>query len=234
MQGTSLTVAALDGAGFAVALDPAHARGDDARRARARAARQPRGRRARQVRRAAADRHGVACPDGRHDTVCRHRGGDRGDPGGSRASSSSTTPTARTRATSSSPPSSRRPETINFMATHGRGLICLCLTEERADQLGLPLDDRANEAPLGTAFTVGDRRPRGHHHRHLGRRPQPHDPGRDRAGREARRPAQAAGTCTPLRAKPGGVLERIGQTGGCGRPRPARRAQPGRAWSARS
>ena len=31
------------------------------------------------------------------------------------------------------------PETINFMATHGRGLICLCLTEERADAVGLRL-----------------------------------------------------------------------------------------------
>src|SRR5436189_3517335 len=46
------------------------------------------------------------------------------------------------------------PEAINFMATHARGLICLCLTEERADRLGLrPMTDR-NEAPLGTAFTV--------------------------------------------------------------------------------
>ncbi len=46
------------------------------------------------------------------------------------------------------------PEAINFMATHARGLICLCLTEERADHLALrPMTDR-NEAPLGTAFTV--------------------------------------------------------------------------------
>src|ERR671934_2882439 len=46
------------------------------------------------------------------------------------------------------------PEAINFMATHARGLICLCLTGERADRLGLrPMTDR-NEAPLGTAFTV--------------------------------------------------------------------------------
>src|SRR5437868_9078662 len=46
------------------------------------------------------------------------------------------------------------PEAINFMATHARGLICLCLAEERADLLGLrPMTDR-NEAPLGTAFTV--------------------------------------------------------------------------------
>src|SRR5256885_14545337 len=46
------------------------------------------------------------------------------------------------------------PEAINFMATHGRGLICLCLTEERCDELGLrPMTDR-NEAPYGTAFTA--------------------------------------------------------------------------------
>src|SRR3954452_20200008 len=46
------------------------------------------------------------------------------------------------------------PEAINFMATHARGLICLCLTEERCDELALrPMTDR-NEAPLGTAFTV--------------------------------------------------------------------------------
>src|SRR6266550_6913399 len=46
------------------------------------------------------------------------------------------------------------PEAINFMATHGRGLICLCLTEERCDELGLqPMTDR-NETPFGTAFTV--------------------------------------------------------------------------------
>src|SRR6478672_9420768 len=46
------------------------------------------------------------------------------------------------------------PETVNFMATHGRGLICLCLTEERAERVGLrPMTER-NEAPLGTAFTI--------------------------------------------------------------------------------
>jgi 3,4-dihydroxy 2-butanone 4-phosphate synthase/GTP cyclohydrolase II len=46
------------------------------------------------------------------------------------------------------------PEAINFMATHGRGLICLCLTEERCDELRLlPMTER-NETPFGTAFTV--------------------------------------------------------------------------------
>src|SRR5256885_17188190 len=46
------------------------------------------------------------------------------------------------------------PEAINFMATHARGLICLCLTEERADELALRPMTEHNEAPLGTAFTV--------------------------------------------------------------------------------
>ncbi|MGH3001251.1 MAG: 3,4-dihydroxy-2-butanone-4-phosphate synthase, partial [Gaiellaceae bacterium] len=46
------------------------------------------------------------------------------------------------------------PDAVNFMATHARGLICLCLTEERADRVGLrPMTER-NEAPLGTAFTI--------------------------------------------------------------------------------
>ena len=46
------------------------------------------------------------------------------------------------------------PESVAFMATYGRGLICLCLTPERCDELDLrPMTDR-NETPLGTAFTV--------------------------------------------------------------------------------
>src|SRR5437763_12259063 len=45
-------------------------------------------------------------------------------------------------------------EHINFMATHGRGLVCLSLTERRCDQLGLPMMVSENRAPLGTAFTV--------------------------------------------------------------------------------
>ena len=45
-------------------------------------------------------------------------------------------------------------EAVNFMAKHGRGLICLALTESRCQQLSLPLMVRDNRAPLGTAFTV--------------------------------------------------------------------------------
>ena len=46
------------------------------------------------------------------------------------------------------------PEAINFMAKHGRGLICLALTDERCDELGLNLMAAKNEAPFETAFTV--------------------------------------------------------------------------------
>ena len=46
------------------------------------------------------------------------------------------------------------PDAINFMATHGRGLICLTLTRERTDQLGLELMARNNGTRHETAFTV--------------------------------------------------------------------------------
>ncbi|MDP2823310.1 MAG: bifunctional 3,4-dihydroxy-2-butanone-4-phosphate synthase/GTP cyclohydrolase II [Sulfuritalea sp.] len=46
------------------------------------------------------------------------------------------------------------PEAINFMAKHGRGLICLTLTEARCRQLDLPLMVRDNKTPHGTAFTM--------------------------------------------------------------------------------
>jgi 3,4-dihydroxy 2-butanone 4-phosphate synthase/GTP cyclohydrolase II len=46
------------------------------------------------------------------------------------------------------------PDAINFMARHGRGLICLSLTRERVDQLGLPLMSRTNGTRHETAFTV--------------------------------------------------------------------------------
>jgi len=46
------------------------------------------------------------------------------------------------------------PEAINFMATHGRGLICLPLTEERVRYLGISMMVSENTSPFGTAFTV--------------------------------------------------------------------------------
>jgi len=103
------------------------------------------------------------------------------------------------------------PEAINFMATHARGLICLCLTEERADHLGLRPMTEHNETPLGTAFTVSIEAREGV------------TTGISAADRS--RTVQVAihsdstphdlvqpGHVFPLRAKPGGVLERIGQT----------------------
>jgi 3,4-dihydroxy 2-butanone 4-phosphate synthase/GTP cyclohydrolase II len=46
------------------------------------------------------------------------------------------------------------PEMINFMATHGRGLICCPITTARAKELELPLMVQNNDCPFGTAFTV--------------------------------------------------------------------------------
>jgi 3,4-dihydroxy 2-butanone 4-phosphate synthase / GTP cyclohydrolase II len=103
------------------------------------------------------------------------------------------------------------PEAINFMATHARGLICLCLTEERADELNLrPMTER-NEAPLGTAFTVSIEAREG-----VTTGISAAD--RSRTIQVAINPRSTArdlvqpGHVFPLRARPGGVLERIGQT----------------------
>jgi 3,4-dihydroxy 2-butanone 4-phosphate synthase / GTP cyclohydrolase II len=46
------------------------------------------------------------------------------------------------------------PEAVNFMATHGRGLICMPMTGERLDQLKLSMMVTENTAPMGTAFTI--------------------------------------------------------------------------------
>jgi 3,4-dihydroxy 2-butanone 4-phosphate synthase/GTP cyclohydrolase II len=103
------------------------------------------------------------------------------------------------------------PEAINFMATHARGLICLCLTEDRADEMGLrPMTDH-NEAPLGTAFTVSVEAREG-----VTTGISAAD--RSRTIQVAIHPSSTPhdlvqpGHVFPLRAKPGGVLERIGQT----------------------
>src|SRR5438067_9913856 len=103
------------------------------------------------------------------------------------------------------------PEAINFMATHARGLICLCLTEERADELGLRPMTEHNEAPLGTAFTVSVEAREG-----VTTGISAAD--RSRTIQVAIHPDSTPhdlvqpGHVFPLRAKPGGVLERIGQT----------------------
>src|SRR5256714_7435768 len=103
------------------------------------------------------------------------------------------------------------PDAINFMATHARGLICLCLTEERADELGLRPMTEHNEAPLGTAFTVSIEAREG-----VTTGISAAD--RSRTIQVAIHPSSTPrdlvqpGHVFPLRAKPGGVLERIGQT----------------------
>src|SRR5881392_40506 len=103
------------------------------------------------------------------------------------------------------------PEAINFMATHGRGLICLCLTEQRCDELGLrPMTDR-NETPFGTAFTISIEAREG-----ISTGISAHD--RSRTIQVAIDPSKGPrdlvqpGHVFPLRARAGGVLRRAGQT----------------------
>jgi 3,4-dihydroxy 2-butanone 4-phosphate synthase/GTP cyclohydrolase II len=105
------------------------------------------------------------------------------------------------------------PEMINFMATHGRGLICATVTSERADALGLPPMTEYNQDYMGTAFTVSvDAAPRFGVTTGI----SAYDRAKtiqllvDPATRptDLRRP----GHVFPLRAVPGGVLRRVGQT----------------------
>ena len=68
------------------------------------------------------------------------------------------------------------PEAVNFMAKHGRGLICMPMTGERLDELKIAMMVADNTAPMGTAFTVTRRRPPRRDDRHLGLRPRRHHP----------------------------------------------------------
>jgi 3,4-dihydroxy 2-butanone 4-phosphate synthase / GTP cyclohydrolase II len=103
------------------------------------------------------------------------------------------------------------PEAINFMATHGRGVICLCLTEERVEELQLRLLASSHESRHGTAYTTTiDAREgiatgvsaadRAHTIKvAIDPATTPHD-------------LIEGGHILPLRARPGGVLQRGGQT----------------------
>ncbi len=104
-------------------------------------------------------------------------------------------------------------ENINFMAREGRGLICLTLTEKRADHLNLPPMVASNTASFGTAFTVSIEAREGV------------TTGISAADRARTiQVAVAEESCAidlarpghvfPLRAKDGGVLVRTGQTEG--------------------
>jgi len=106
------------------------------------------------------------------------------------------------------------PEAINFMAKHGRGLICMPITEERARQLKLPLMVQENRAPHGTAFTVSIEAASGvttgisaYDRAHTIRV----------AAAPGARPEDIVtpGHVFPLVAKPGGVLVRAGHTEAC-------------------
>ena len=103
------------------------------------------------------------------------------------------------------------PEAINFMATHGRGLICMPMTGERLDELEIPLQVDKNTTPLHTAFTVSIEARRGI---------STGISAADRAATvraaidPATKPSDLArpGHMFPLRARAGGVLVRAGQT----------------------
>jgi 3,4-dihydroxy 2-butanone 4-phosphate synthase / GTP cyclohydrolase II len=103
------------------------------------------------------------------------------------------------------------PEAVNFMATHGRGLICLCLTPERCEDLGLRQMTDQNETPFGTAFTISIEAREG-----VSTGISAHD--RAHTIQVAIDPTSTSydlvqpGHVFPLRARTGGVLQRSGQT----------------------
>jgi 3,4-dihydroxy 2-butanone 4-phosphate synthase/GTP cyclohydrolase II len=103
------------------------------------------------------------------------------------------------------------PEAVNFMAKEARGLICLALTPERCDELGLDLMPAKNESALGTAFTVSIEAEEG-----VTTGISAHDRARTIQvaidPRTRRGDLRQPGHLFPLKAKPGGVLERTGHT----------------------
>ena len=103
------------------------------------------------------------------------------------------------------------PEIINFMATHARGLICLPLTEERCDELRLPMQTSDNTYSFGTAFTVSIE---ARHGVTTGISAADRATTILTAVNPASKPQDIArpGHIFPLRARAGGVLVRPGQT----------------------
>jgi 3,4-dihydroxy 2-butanone 4-phosphate synthase/GTP cyclohydrolase II len=103
------------------------------------------------------------------------------------------------------------PEAINFMATHGRGLICLALTEDRCAELALKPMTHNNETPYETAFTISIEAREGVT-TGISAADRAHtvqvaiDPTKDAAD------LVQPGHVFPLKARPGGVLQRAGQT----------------------
>jgi 3,4-dihydroxy 2-butanone 4-phosphate synthase/GTP cyclohydrolase II len=105
------------------------------------------------------------------------------------------------------------PEMINFMTLRGRGLICLALTGDRCDQLGLPQMTDRNTEDQATAFTVSIDA-----ERRFGVTTGISASDRATTIHVAINPAtmptdlRRPGHIFPLRARPGGVLQRVGQT----------------------
>ena len=103
------------------------------------------------------------------------------------------------------------PDAINFMATHGRGLICLALTSERVDQLGLELMSTNNSSRHETAFTISIEAREG-----VTTGISAHDRARTVAvaidASKGSSDLATPGHVFPLRARSGGVLVRAGHT----------------------
>ena len=103
------------------------------------------------------------------------------------------------------------PAAVNFMATHGRGLICLAITGERADQLGLTMMSRHNGTRHETAFTVSIEAREGVTTGiSAGDRSRTISVAID--GTKGKDDIVTPGHVFPLRARPGGVLVRTGHT----------------------
>ena len=105
------------------------------------------------------------------------------------------------------------PEAINFMATHGRGLICLAMSADMIDRLQLPLMAQSNQSKFGTNFTISIEAREG-----VTTGISAHDRAKtiQTAVADAARPEDIVtpGHVFPLRARQGGVLVRAGQTEG--------------------
>jgi 3,4-dihydroxy 2-butanone 4-phosphate synthase / GTP cyclohydrolase II len=105
------------------------------------------------------------------------------------------------------------PDLVNFMTMHGRGLICVALTRERADALNLPLMTDDSTDPQGTAFTVSVDA-----HQRFGVTTGISAADRATTIEVLAQPESSPGDLRrpghifPLRAQPGGVLRRVGQT----------------------
>ena len=103
------------------------------------------------------------------------------------------------------------PDAINFMATNGRGLICLALTSERVDQLGLELMSTNNSSRHETAFTISIEAREG-----VTTGISAHDRARTVAvaidASKGMTDIATPGHVFPLRARSGGVLVRAGHT----------------------